>query len=250
MDTRPAPGHVALAALLLAIVSLPGRSGAQLVAGDRDPATPSITTSVTEQVQVPAARATIFAELRTSEALAAAAAQGNAEARERVLAALDDVGVPASQVGPSGWAMGEEMPMRGGRPMDDTGSTPTEVAAGLRIEVEPLDRLEDVLQALAAAGVTAVPVVRFAPGDVEEAMADATRRAVGRARAQAEQMADAAGGSLGELRSLTTQPFYGLMDASQYMSIATSFNRGPVTLQPSEVSVRVTITGTWRFVAR
>jgi hypothetical protein len=40
------------------------------------------------------------------------------------------------------------------------------------------------------------------------------------------------------------------MDASQYMSIATSFNRGPVTLQPSEVSVRVTITGTWRFVAR
>jgi uncharacterized protein YggE len=122
---------------------------------------------------------------------------------------------------------------------------------GMRFEVDRLERLDAVLQALAQAGVDGIPLVEFRTSDDADARSSATEQAVRKARAQAEAIARAAGGRLGELLRINTAPefAYGLEPANRVFSFPGAMDQG-VMLVPSELTVRIAVQAAWRYVER
>jgi uncharacterized protein len=215
------------------------------------PNTPHVMAGAVVQLPVPADRAVVNIALSARESSGPSAVRELAAFRGRVVAALAEIGIPAQAVVPWGYGYGTSMPPIMGRPPAppefDTGERVAR--QGVRVVVERLDQLEAVLTALADADVDAIPFVQFEATETAEARQQAAARAVADARGQAESMARAAGGRLGELLSLTTMPDFtpGFSGVERAMSMGPGMDR-TVQLVPSDVSVRVMVRAAWRFV--
>jgi uncharacterized protein len=164
--------------------------------------------------------------------------------REGVREALRGIGYPVQQIQTWGVGMGAR-PQMGPRPPSNE---PEQMALfGLQIPVEPAERLDAVLQALAGSGIEAVRVASFEATGTAPARERAVREAVAQARRDAEAMAAAAGVRLGELRSLSTGPDYSQMMGDQrMMGVGNPYDRG-VTLTPGRIPMRVTIMASWEI---
>ena len=77
---------------------------------------------------------------------------------------------------------------------------------------------------------------------------EALRTAVRRARSDAEALAEAAGGRLGEMLLLQTGPAFDYAGSMMAGAFYGRLSDGDVPLSPSDVTVRVTVSATWRFV--
>lgn len=120
---------------------------------------------------------------------------------------------------------------------------------GVRVVVERIDRLDAVLGALAAAGIESTPHVSLEADGTDDARRRATEQAVAEARREAEAMARAAGGRLGELLNLTSMSeLVPSMSGDTRFFFGQGFERG-ATLSPSDARIRVAVHGVWRFHA-
>lgn len=197
-------------------------------------------------VLVPPDRAILYVALAARDSAGPAAAAALATGRDRVLRALAPLGLGAEQVTPWGVGYGRDSGPGGMRP----GSPSSLITAklGLRVVVDRLDRLDAVLAALARSGVEGVQYAAFESTRDADARRTATERALAEARLQAETMARAAGGQLGELLGVSTFPeFAGGVSAAERFFAFSQGDRG-VTLSPNDVAVRVAVSASWRFV--
>ncbi len=203
---------------------------------------PRITAIGTGEVTITPDRAVIYIGIQSSDDQAVLAASATAGARSRMIDTLATLGFSVDSIPPNSYAVTQD-PRAMGR-----GPSQTFIArASFQVVVQPLDRLDEVIDATLWSGVADIPAVLFQLADQSEARRVATAQAVARARATADVMAESAGGRLGRLIHLANQPF--AFDVANYMSSVTFSARLLPTAQ-SDLTVRVSVQGVWEFVAR
>lgn len=214
------------------------------------PSVPHLTVSGNGEAAAPAARATLTIGIQTQGATAAAAGAEGARLSTSVTAALRAVGLPPVDlksthlvINPQ-WVYDEHtrQQRRTGFQADTT----------LIIDTTALDKLGVWVDAALSAGATTVSDPGFAPADAAALRHLALGRAVQNARADAEVLATAAGGSLGALLQLNQGQELGLpmgvsevvVNGSRRVPLAS-----PTSIIPDEIHVTATVTGTWQYIA-
>lgn len=240
------PRSLAVACAVLLAHAAPARECAAQFFPIAAPDTlPTISAVGSASVPVAPGRAVVYAALVGRDSTGPGALAAATRLRDAATAALTRAGMRTEQLSPWGFTLaGENAPRM--HPQQTPGP---EARWGLRVTVDRMDRLDAVLAALVGAGVESAPFVSLEPGPAEAARRRATEQAVAQARLHAEEMARAAGGRLGELRSLSTYPDYGgQVNGMDVRFLSSGWDRGGPA--PSDVSVRVGVMAVWRFLPR
>jgi uncharacterized protein YggE len=176
-------------------------------------------------------QATIVLGVETRARTPAAAASANADRMTAIRGALVRAGVAERDIATARYSLGLHYTGREGQ---DT----MYVAANLvTVTTRQLDQVGRIIDTGLGAGANNINQLNY----------DLTDRT--QANTQAETMAAAAGGRLGELVELTTQPgeyrpyFAGDMAMARMQASA-----APTPVSPGQVTVTASVTGRWRFV--
>lgn len=184
----------------------------------------------------------IYIGVHTENATAAEAVGANKEQTTAVIDALKKAGVsekdirttnfsiwPSQQYGPDGTVTGSIY-------MVDN---------SVYITVRNLDGLGDLLDAAITAGANSVNSIQFDVADKADAVKEARAKAVENAKLQAQELADAAGVSLGDIQTIN---FY---DSSPYPISGGKGGGGAyadaasVPIQPGQLTIAVTVNLTY-----
>jgi uncharacterized protein YggE len=210
---------------------------------------PSLSTSGQGEAKVTPDRASVMVNVQTRALTAAAAAADNANKTKAVLDALGKLGLAKDQLSTEGYSVYPEMRY------DKDGGSP-KVAAyvvtnTVRAETKRPEQAGAIVDAALGAGANVINGLSFYASSIDEGRRQAISAAVASARADAEAMARAAGGTLGELLELSTggptippRPMY---DVSMMRAKGASQEATPV--KPGQQTVTVFVTARWAFVA-
>jgi uncharacterized protein YggE len=247
-NIRSSFAHLAPALAVLALAAVPAM--AQQPTQTPNPTTPMIATTARGETQVTPDRATVAIGVETRGQTAAAAASANATRQTQVIDAIKGAGIPAAQIRTVGFNVMAEYAHEQNRAPRVTGYRAINTVL---VEVRQIDQVGKVLDTALAAGANNINSISFFSSKVDEARRDALARAVEMARADAEAMARAAGGSLGAIVELSSVeynvPFPRPM-AEYAMARAQMADAAPTPIEPGEYTVSATVTAKWQFVAR
>src|SRR5258707_13288980 len=163
---------------------------------------PVVTTSGQGEVKVTPDRASVMIGVQTRGATATAVGADNASRTRAVLDAMTKIGLPKEALSTEGYSVYPEMryDRDGGAPRV-TGYVATNT---VRVEARRLDQVGAIIDASLAAGANGINGLSFYMASLDEARRQAISAAVSNARADAEAMATAAGGTLGQLLEVST----------------------------------------------
>jgi len=242
---------VSTLALIAAFVALPRPAAAQQPAPAMQPPAsfpPQVVTTGTGEVRLVPDRATVLVAVETRAATAKAAAAENARIQTATLNALQELGIPRERLSTVGFDVQPDYRY------DPQGQTAPKVIGyvvrnTVRAEVRPLDMLSRVLDAALASGANAISGVQFESSKAQEGQRQALANAVADARAQAESMAKAAGGSLAQLVELNSSQIYRPLPERMQMQAADvrAANAPSTPINPGELVIMATVTGRWAF---
>ena len=226
-----------------ATIALPGHARSQVAA-----LPPHIITSGEGQTRVTPDRATVLIGVQTRSLTATTAASENARRQKAVLDTLKAMGIPAEQLATQNYSVTPEMKY------DPTGTTPPKVTGyvvsnTIRVELKKIDQVGSVIDASLAKGANNIAGIQFGVSNGAEVRRLALADAVRSARADADVLAKAAGGSLGQLLEMTSstagRPFDGVVDAPGEVMMSA---RVATPVQPGEQVVTASVTATWQFI--
>ncbi|HEX6049772.1 MAG TPA: SIMPL domain-containing protein [Gemmatimonadaceae bacterium] len=230
---------VLLAAALMTANSLT----AQTPATQSQPVVPQISTSATGEARVQPDRATILFAVETRASTAARAGADNAQRQRAVLDTLRKSGLAEGQLSTTGYSVTPEM-RHDGKESRVIGYVARNM---VQAEVRRIDQVGTLIDAALGAGANVVSSLRFHSSRADEARRLALADAVSKARADAEAIARAAGGSLGELIEISTsgpvRPFYG-----EDMAVRATAADTTTPIDPGEQTITVFVSARWRFV--
>jgi uncharacterized protein YggE len=233
---------VALAALFIA----PFASGAAQSNPVITVAPPVLSASGQGEAKVTPDRASVLVNVQTRGVTAVVAANENAQRTKAVLDALTKLGLSRDQLSTEGYTVYPEMQY------DKDGQSPKVVAYvvtnTVRAETKRPEQAGPIVDAAINAGANMINSLTFYASSIDEARREAIGAAVASARADAEAMARAAGGTLGALLELSTggptippRPMFDMAQRSKsMMAEATPVN-------PGQQTVTVFVTARWRF---
>jgi len=166
-----------------------------------------------------------------------------------VLDALGRLGLSKDQLSTEGYSAYPEMNY------DRPGNTPRVtgyvVTNSVRAESKRVDQAGSIIDAALGAGANIINALSFYASSIEEARRQAIGAAVASARADAEAMAQAAGGRLGALLELSTQgptiPPRPMFDLAARGKVAMA-EQTPIN--PGQQTVTVFVTARWTFIPR
>lgn len=226
----------------LSPVAAPSLAGAQV------PVPPTIATSGNGEAKVTPDRAAVMVNVQTRAATAAAAAAENARRTTAVLDALGKLGLPKSQLSTDGYTVYPETRY------DPNGQSPRVtgyvVTNTVRAETHRPEQAGAIVDAALGAGANMINGLSFYASSIDVPRREAIAAAVASARADAEAMARAAGGSLGALIELSTQgptvpprPMYDMSVMARKAEAAV-----PTPVNPGEQTINVYVSARWQFV--
>ena len=223
------------------------------VAGAQDtsrPQVPQIVTSATGEVRVAPDRATIMIGVQSRATTAAAAANQNSQKQQAVINAIKARGIPAEQIATSNFnVIPETRYDREGQQAPRT--TSYLVINTVTVEVRRIDQVGPVIDAALGAGANQINSLQFGVAKADSARRAALADAVATARADAEAMARAAGGNLGQLIELTAMDQYIPGPPRPFDArIAMGEVAQKVPVEPGEETIRATVTARWQFISR
>jgi uncharacterized protein len=229
----------------IATLALSAGAGAQMM----PPAPPPrIITSGEGQTRVTPDRATVFAGVQTRATTAAAAGADNARRQKAVIDTIKALGIPASQIATQNYSVSPEMKY------DTNGSNPRVtgyvVTNTVRVELRNMDQVGTVIDASLAKGANEISGIQFSLSNPAEARRTAIADAVKSARADADAMAVAAGGSIGGLLELSSSvPVYRplMSPAIQLRGMAM---KEPTPIEAGEQVVTASVSATWQFIPK
>lgn len=218
------------------------------LAGAQAPVPPTIATSGNGEAKVTPDRAAVMVNVQTRAATAAAAASENARRTTAVLDALGKLGLPKSQLSTEGYTVYPETRY------DPNGQSPRVtgyvVTNTVRAETHRPEQAGAIVDAALGAGANMINGLSFYASSIEVPRREAIAAAVASARADAEAMARAAGGSLGALIELSTQgptvpprPMYDMSVMARKAEAAV-----PTPVNPGEQTINVYVSARWQFV--
>ena len=209
---------------------------------------PHIITSGVGQTRVTPDRATVLIGVQTRSLTATTAASENARRQKAVLDTLKAMGIPAEQLATQNYSVTPEMKY------DPNGTTPPKVTGyvvsnTVRVELKKIDQVGSVIDASLAKGANNIAGIQFGVSNVAEVRRLALADAVRSARADADVLAKAAGGSLGQLIEMTSstagRPLNDVVEAAGEIMMSA---RVATPVQPGEQVVTASVTATWQFI--
>jgi uncharacterized protein len=211
------------------------------------PTNPEIIASANGSATVTPDRATLVIDVRTQAATAQEASAMNTPIMNAVLAALSRIGHRPERIRTRGYTVQPTYRYDAGE-MKPTGFT---AYNAVTVRLEDVQQVGATLDAALGAGATHVGAVRFGSSEYERARRQALERAVANARLDAEAMARAAGGTLGELIAITTDAREVREEYSDVVAIAPPPSAsGEIPINAGEQAVVVSVQGRWKFVKR
>ena len=231
---------------LFAFAALP--AGSLAAQATTLPLAPLLSASGQGEAKVKPDRASVQVNVQTRGATAAAAGSENATRTTAVLDALGKLGLSRDQLSTEGYSVYPEMAYdrAGGQPRV-TGYVVTNT---VRAETKRPEQAGAIVDAALGAGANLINGLSFYASSIDEARRQAIGSAVTSARADAEAMARAAGGSLGPLVELSTsgptsipRPMYALSAMAKSAASA-----APTPVNPGDQTVSVFVTAKWQFL--
>ena len=214
---------------------------------DTRPRPPEITTTGEGTRTVQADRASMIIAVETRALTPTAAGSLNAARNTAIRDAIVALGVSREDIATSGYNV---YPARREPPYDRSQRDSGYVAINsVRVTLrrpEQLALVGRLIDTALTAGANLINGVRYEARSTDDAERQALADAVADARSRAEAVARAAGGSLGELLGVTTQPPGGVM--MDYGVAAGRVAGYPTQITPREIEVRQSVTTRWRFV--
>ena len=236
-----------LAALVSLIVGCAPLRAQQLPPAGAPVPPPSIVTSAQGEAKVTPDRAMIEISVQTRAATAAAAAAENARRQRVVLDTLRKMGLGADQLSTINYNVYPETRFeQGDREPHVIGYNVTNT---IRAEVRRQEQVGPVIDASLAAGANMIGSLSLFAADSDTPRRAALGQAVAKARADADAMARAAGGSLGELLELSTAEMAAPPRPMLAMVARADAQQAPTPISPGQQTVMVSVVGRWRFVA-
>jgi len=206
---------------------------------------PQISTSASGESRVQPDRATILFAVETRATTAARAGTDNTRRQRAVLDTLRKLGLTEGQLSTTGYAVTPEMRYDGKQPQVVGYVARNTVQA----DVRRIEQVGSLIDAALGAGANVVSSLRFYSSRADEARRLALADAVAKARADAEAIARAAGGSLGPLIEVATsgpvRPMYG---EDVVMARAASADTQPTPIDPGEQTISVFVSARWTFL--
>jgi uncharacterized protein len=190
--------------LVSAAVLAVSATAAGLGAQESRPLVPQIVVSATGEVKVAPDKATISIGVQSRATTAAAASQANAQKQRAVIDAIKAKGVAGEQISTSNFnVIPETRYDQAGQQAPRT--TSYLVINTVSVELKRVDLVGPVIDAVLAAGANQINSLSFGVQSADSARRVALASAVAKARADAEVIARAAGGSLGPMIELIAQ---------------------------------------------
>jgi uncharacterized protein YggE len=210
---------------------------------------PQIVVTGAAAVPVPPFKASFDLQVESSADTANAAGEENARRSKAVRTALAEVMPKAARVVGSRLDVSprwEHSPYRAARRVG------VNAVNTISVETEDLPSIGLMIDAAFRAGASGVSDIRFEPKDAVAARHEALRKAVQAARAEAEVVAQASGGSLGELLLVSTRPVRGGGLDEIVVTAARASSESEVVqtdVTPREIVIRSEVEARWRFNA-
>jgi uncharacterized protein YggE len=227
-------------AAVLAVLWLSPPAAAQDQDQDEAPhAASEIITSGNGEASLTPDRAILRVGMETRASSAADASAKNAEKVKAVVDKLRGLGYQADSLRTVGFSVTPNYDYSEGQKLVDYQAT-----AIIKLTVNKLENLGSTIDAVLAAGATNVSNIEFESDDRQSGRASALSRALSAARSDATAIAEAAGGRLGRLLEVTTQPGMHFPMAGDAVMMRAS----NVALPPQDVLVSVMVQARWEFV--
>ena len=238
--------HLFHRAAIATLVSIGASSATAFAQEPLRPTTPQIVTTGEGEVRVAPDRATISVGVQTRATTAAEASAQNSRKQRAIIDAIRAKGIPAEQIATSSFnVIPETRYDREGQAVPRTLSYL--VSNVVTVDVRRMDLVGPVIDAALGAGANQINSLNFSVANADSARRSALSAAVSRAKADAESMAQAAGGSLGSLIELSSTQYFAPprpMDAR--MSVAAEVANVPI--EPGQETIRAMVTARWQFV--
>ena len=205
---------------------------------------PEVTASGQGEVKVTPTSSSVLISVTTRAPTAAQAAADNAARLESTLKALRAIGLAANELTTAGYSVGQNYEMTRDSPRVPAGFIARNT---IRAEVRRLEDLGKVIDAALAGGATEIAGVQYSSANSQEARRTALASAVREARADAEAIARAAGGSLGRLISLSSSGIPRQAGSMAYEVEFAPMARG-TTITPRDLTISALVIGRWEFL--
>ncbi|MBA3891010.1 MAG: SIMPL domain-containing protein [Gemmatimonadaceae bacterium] len=239
--------RVLIASMMIAAAAAP--LAAQQAPSHMVPALPQVTVSGEGQARATPDRAMITVGVQSRAATASAAAAENARKQTAVLDTLRKLGFTSEQITTANYSVFPEMQY------DQQGQRPRVmgyvVSNTVRVDVQQLERSGLVIDAALARGANEIHGLNFYMSDPGPSRRAAIADAVAKARADAEALASAAGGRLGQILELSTSPSGPIMFQPRMSMDArvAGAESASTPISAGEEVVRATVSVRWAFVA-
>lgn len=229
----------------IAIIAVPSAGYTQMQ--PPSPLPPRINTSGEGQVRVTPDRATVFIGVQSRALTAGAAAADNAKRQKAILDTLKALGLGPDQLATQNYSVSPEMKYE---PTTGNGRVVGYVVSNtVRAELKRIDQVGAIIDAGLAKGANQIGGVQFSVSNAAEARRTAMAEAVANAKADAEVLARAAGGSLGQLIEIASsspmiRPMYG--EVGIQMRGKTDAAQTPI--EPGEQTITANVSAVWQFI--
>jgi uncharacterized protein YggE len=218
------------------------------LAQDAVPRISEIAANGTTQVKVVPDRAILTVTVETRSNSASAAAAENARIVAATMQSLRASGVKDAELSNGRYTItqdfenGDRRKFRGFVAQNS-----------IRVEVPAVTDVGKLIDASLAGGATLVSPIQYMGPDMQNARREALKTAVAEARRDAEALAEASGGSLGRLLSMTTAG--NMAPQAVVLSGSVVYASGgiaapPTSIRPSDLVVVGIANGRWEFVPR
>ena len=190
-------------------------------------------------------RAVVVATVVTNASSATSAANDNAKIVAEVMSRLRAAGYAERQVTNGGYSLGQDYENGDRR-------RPRGFVArnSVRVEVPRINDVGKVIDAAVAAGATEISPIQFSGPDMAGARRAALKNAVAEARRDAETLAEAAGGSLGKLLSISTSPAQPAYREPGTIVVTGMAVSSATEIRPNDINVMAVASARWEFIPR
>lgn len=206
-----------------------------------------ISTSGRGEIRVAPDRATVLITVETHASSAGAASSSNSEITNSTIKAVRAAAAPQDTVTTESYMVAPDY--QKGKPSGFQSRNT------IRLKLHDISRVGAVIDAALAAGATQIPQVQFSSSAVLTARRQAIKIALNEARLDAEALAEAAGGTVGRLLSLSSGGSsgvaYGRVDNVVVTGMAArEAGYVPPPMIPNDVVVSAIVNTKWEFVPR
>jgi uncharacterized protein len=207
---------------------------------------PEIVASGSAQVSVPPAKASFTVEIKTSASNAAAASAENVRLSRLVMDALHAANIRSNEVAGSKLSVGPNWDY------DESGRRQKrayQAYNSIQIVTEQLEKVTTYIDVALSAGATGVTEAVYSEKDPASTRREALSEAVAAARRDAEIMAQAGGGRLGELELLTTEQSESVLAQRMDRMFKKSVAVEGISLVAPQITVTATVLARWQFLS-